>query len=191
MKFAYARVSSTCQNLDRQIEALTAQGIEEANIFADKVSGAKEKREGLDNLLSHLREGDSVTILSFDRLARSTKQLLELSEQFQERGVDLISLKEDVDTSTPQGKLVFTVFAAISEFQRNIIKESQAEGIAAAKKLRGKCGGRPKLDPEKMEAAVTLYLEGSKPVSKISEITGISSSSLYRELEKRGLKRAS
>lgn len=190
MRFGYARVSTLDQNLDRQIEALLAQGIEGKNIFTDKVSGAKERREGLDDLLSRLREGDSVTVLSFDRLARSTKQLLSISEKLESLGVDLVSLKESIDTSSPQGKLFFTITSAFAEFERAMIKERQAEGIAIAKAKRGQCGGRPKVAQEKLEAAIALYQGGKMSSAKIAETTGVSRATLYRELEKRGIRRS-
>lgn len=183
MRFGYCRVSTREQNLDRQIEALEAEGIEAKNIFTDKISGVKEKRPGLDDMLSRLREGDTVVILSFDRLARSTKQLLEYVETFNEMGVDLISLHERVDTTTPQGKLFFTVSAAFAEFERSIIKQRQAEGIAVAKE-QGRMKGRPKVDPEKLEEAMALYGSGQYSVERIQAITGVSSATIYRELNK-------
>lgn len=183
MRFGYARVSTVEQNLDRQTEALQEQGIDRKNIFTDKISGAKSERLGLDDMISRLREGDSVTVLSFDRLARSTKQLLSLSEQFEEMGVDLISVKEQIDTSTPQGKFFFTVSSAIAEFQRAIIKETQAEGIAIAK-AKGKMKGRPRVDQDKLESALILYESGEKSVKEIAEVTGISRATLYRNINK-------
>ena len=186
MKFGYARVSTTEQNLDRQIDALIAEGIEEKNIFTDKVSGVKEDRQGLNDLLSRLREGDSVTILSFDRLARSTKQLLDYCEAFREMGVDLISLHENIDSSSPQGYLFFTISAAFAEFQRTIQKQAQAEGYAAAK-AKGKKMGRPRGNSENLEAAITLYIAGNHSISEIEKTTSVSRSSLYRELGIRGI----
>ena len=188
MKFAYARVSSAEQRLDRQIDALVAQGIEEKNIFTDKVSGVKENREGLNNLISRLRAGDSVTILSFDRLARSTKQLLDYCELFREMEVDLISLHENIDSSSPQGYLFFTISAAFAEFQRTIQKQAQAEGYAAAK-ARGKKMGRPRGNADNLEAAITLYIAGKHSISEIEKTTNVSRSSLYREIKERGIKR--
>ena len=188
MKFGYARVSTTEQNLDRQIDALLAEGIEEKNIFTDKISGVKASREGLDNLLSRLREGDSVTILSFDRLARSTKQLLDYCEQFEAMGVDLISIHENIDTSTPQGKLFFTVSAAFAEFQRTLQRQAQAEGYAAAK-AKGKKMGRPRGDANNLEAAIALYVNSNKSITEIERATGVSRSSLYREVHAQNLNR--
>lgn len=139
-------------------------------------------------MLSRLREGDSATVLSFDRLARSTKQLLSLSERFEEMDVDLISLKENVDTTTPQGKLVFRTFSAIAEFQRSIIKEAQREGIESAK-AKGKIKGRPRVDPEKIEAALNLYRNKQMSVREIERTIGISRGTLYKTIREKGIVR--
>lgn len=187
MKFGYCRVSSTDQNLNRQIDALRERGIDDANIFSDKISGIKEHRPALDDLLSRLREGDSVTVLSFDRLARSTKQLLALSERLNAMGVDLISIKENIDTTSPQGKLIFSILASIAEFQRSIIKEAQREGIESAKK-RGKMTGRPRVKKETLDIAITLYLNGTS-VREIERTVSISRGTLYKELKRRGITR--
>lgn len=188
MLFGYARVSSEGQNESRQVDALLAYGVDPKNVFVDKASGAKGRRPALDDMLSRLRPGDAVVVLSFDRLARSTRQLLDLAGKFEEEGVDLVSLHESIDTSTPQGRLFFTVSSAFAEFERAAIKERQREGIEAAKRRRGKCGGRAPSDPSKLDAAVTLYLAG-KTSREVSEATGVSRSVLYRELSKRGVSR--
>ena len=187
LQFGYARVSSEGQSLERQIEALEAHGIEARNIFTDKVSGARESRPGLDELLTRLRPGDSVTVLSFDRAARSTKQLIALAETFREMGVDFVSLKEQIDTTTPQGKLFFTVSAAFAEFERDMIRQRQAEGIAIAK-ANGKYRGKPPVDETKLQAAMSLFnnrKENGMSVREISESTGVSRSSIYREANRR------
>lgn len=186
VRFGYARVSTTDQSLNRQIEALRAQGIEDKNIFTDKISGAKESRPGLDSLISHLRPGDSVTVLSFDRAARSTKQLIALAETLKEMDVDFISLKESIDTTTPQGKLFFTMSAAFAEFERDMIKQRQAEGIAIAK-ANGKYRGKPPVDETKLAAAMALFRDrknNGMSVREIVETTGVSRSTIYREAEK-------
>ena len=186
IRFGYARVSTADQSLERQIEALRAQGIEDKNIFTDKISGAKESRPGLDNLLTHLRAGDSVTVLSFDRAARSTKQLIALAETLGNMGVDFISLKESIDTTTPQGKLFFTISAAFAEFERDMIKQRQAEGIAIAK-ANGKYRGKPPVDEAKLEAAMSLFRDRENnglSVREIAETTGVSRSTIYREAER-------
>lgn len=189
MRFGYARVSTVDQNEGRQVEALVAEGIERRNVFIDKVSGARASRPALDDMLSRLRGGDSVTVLSFDRLARSVRQLLALADTFEGMGVDLVSLRERIDTTTPQGRLFFTVAGAIAEFDRAVIRENQAEGIALAKARRGRCGGRPRLDAGRLDAAVALYAEGERPVSEIARVTGVSRSSIYREAARRGVAR--
>ena len=178
MKFGYARVSTNDQSLERQIKALKDAGIDEQNIFSDKISGAKESRPGLDDLLSRLRPGDSVTVLSWDRLARSLKQLVTLCDDFQALGVDFISLHEQSDTSTPQGKFFFQIMASLAEFEREIIRQRQAEGIAIAK-AKGKYRGKPPVDETKLDAAMSLL-----SVREISETTGVSRSTMYREAQR-------
>lgn len=185
-RFGYARVSAADQSLERQIEALKAQGIEDSRIFTDKISGVKESRPGLDDMLSRLRPGDSVTVLSFDRAARSTKQLIALAETLQSMGVDFASIKERIDTTTPQGKLFFTISAAFAEFERDMIKQRQAEGIAIAK-ANGKYRGKPPVDETKLDAAMSLFRDRKSnglSVREISETTGVSRSTIYREANK-------
>ena len=185
-KFGYARVSAADQSLDRQIEALKAQGIEDTRIFTDKISGVKESRPGLDDMISRLRPGDSVTVLSFDRAARSTKQLIALAETLQNMDVDFISIKEQIDTTTPQGKLFFTISAAFAEFERDMIKQRQAEGIAIAK-ANGKYRGKPPVDETKLDAAMSLFRDrdtNGLSVREIAETTGVSRSTIYREANK-------
>lgn len=186
MRVGYARVSSASQNLSRQIEALLAAGVDEKDIFREKESGASEGRAGLDRMLGFLRKGDTVVVCSFDRLARSTKDLLRLAETFEEKGVDLVSLSERIDTSTPQGRLFFTVSAAFAEFERAIMRERQAEGIAIAK-AEGRMVGRPRVPKEKLDVACALYLEGSYKMSEIEKIAGCSYGSIYREINRRGI----
>lgn len=179
--FGYCRVSSESQNLARQIDALKAAGVEERYLFTEKVSGAKSSRPELDRMLSLLRSGDTVVISSLDRLARSTKQLLELAERFDSDGVALVSLHENLDTSTPQGKFIYTVMAAMAEMERSLTRERQREGIEAAK-ARGESGGRPRVDKETIRKALTLYHSGNYSVSQVCKETGIGTSTLYRYL---------
>lgn len=186
--FGYARVSTRHQNEDRQVKALSEYGIREEDIYVDKVSGLKEHRPALDRLLSVLRSGDTVVVSSFDRLARSTKQLLELAERFDKEGVRLVSLKENLDTSTPQGKLFFTISAAFAEFERSIIQERREEGMAIAQE-KGVRFGRPQSSEEKIEAAISLYLDGKLSVSSIAETCGVSRATIYNKLKARGISR--
>lgn len=186
MRVGYARVSSTSQSLSRQIEALRAAGVDDESIFQEKESGASMERTELDRMLGFLRKGDAVVVCSFDRLARSTKDLLQLADTLEGRGVDLVSLSERIDTSTPQGKLFFTISAAFAEFERAIIRERQAEGIAIAK-AEGRMGGRPRVPKEKLDVACALYQEGSYRMSEIERIAGCSYGSIYREINRRGI----
>ena len=139
MKIAYVRVSSADQNEARQVEALKKYDIEKW--FVEKVSGKDMNRPELQRLLEFAREGDTVYVKDFSRLARSTKDLLELVERFKEKNIHLVSLKENLDTSTATGKLMLTMIAAINEFERENILERQREGIALAKQ-RGAYKGR-------------------------------------------------
>lgn len=186
MRFGYARVSTKEQNLDRQLDQLAAANVD--RVFSDKISGAKESRPELDKMLSMLREGDTVIVCSYDRLARSSKQLFDLAERFNANGIALVSLKEGTDTSTPQGRFFFAMCAAMAQFERELIKERQTEGIAAAK-ARGRQFGRPATDPSKMDTAVRLYQNGGLSVKAICERTGVSRAPLYRELKKRNIER--
>jgi len=140
MIIGYARVSTEDQSLDAQEDALRAAGC--ARVFADKISGSVRSRPELDRLLDHLREGDVIVVTKYDRLARSLRDLLEIVETIKERGAGFRSLAEDIDTTTPAGRLVFHVFASIAQFERERISERTREGLEAARR-RGRLGGRP------------------------------------------------
>lgn len=140
MIIGYARVSTDDQKLDAQTDALMATGAE--RIFADKISGSKRERPELAKLLDQLRPGDVVVVAKYDRLARSLRDLLDLVKAIKDRGAGFRSLAEDIDTTTPAGRLVFHVFASIAQFERERIAERTKEGLQAAK-ARGRVGGRP------------------------------------------------
>ena len=140
MIIGYARVSTEDQNLDGQLDALKAAGAE--RIFADKITGTARSRPELDRLLDQLRQGDVITVTKYDRLARSLRDLLDLVDTIQAHGAGFRSLAEDIDTTTPAGRLVFHVFASIAQFERERISERTREGLEAARK-RGRVGGRP------------------------------------------------
>jgi len=140
MIIGYARVSTGDQNLDAQSDALTAAGAE--RIFADKISGSKRDRPELGQMLDQLRPGDVVVVTKYDRLARSLRDLLDLVEVIKEHGAGFRSLAEDIDTTTPAGRLIFHVFASIAQFERERIAERTREGLQAAR-ARGRIGGRP------------------------------------------------
>lgn len=140
MIIGYARVSTDDQSLDSQTDALSAAGAEK--VFADKISGSRRTRPELDRMLEQLRDGDVVTVTKYDRLARSLKDLLEIVEAIRARGAGFRSLAEDIDTTTPAGRLVFHVFASIAQFERERISERTREGLVSARN-RGRVGGRP------------------------------------------------
>ncbi|WP_422007246.1 recombinase family protein [Pyruvatibacter mobilis] len=140
MIIGYARVSKDDQILDAQTDAPTAAGAE--RIFADEISGSQRERPELGKLLDQLRPGDVVVVAKYDRLARSLRDLLDLGKTIKDRGSDFRSLAEDIDTTTPAGRLVFHVFASIAQFERERIAERTKEGLEAAR-ARGRIGGRP------------------------------------------------
>ena len=180
MIYGYARVSTLDQNLDRQKDALRAYGID--RLFCEKVSGAKKSRPELDKMLAILESGDSVVIESLSRLGRSVKNLSELMEMFNEKGIRLISLKESVDTTSATGRLLFTIISSLAAFERETLIERTNEGLASAR-ARGKLGGRPKTNEAALKKAVALYRTGEYSLADIQELTGVSKSTLYRALK--------
>lgn len=166
----YARVSTDDQNLDAQIDALTAAGA--GKLFADKISGSKRERPELDKMLDQLRDGDVVTVTKYDRLARSLKDLLEIVEIIAERGAGFRSLAEDIDTTTPAGRLVFHVFASIAQFERERVSERTKEGLASARK-RGRIGGRPPaLTPAQKIEVQRMRDQEHRAVPEIARLPG-------------------
>src|SRR5215217_4958447 len=182
MKIGYARISTEDQTLNLQLDALTAAGC--AQTFQDVISGAKDARPGLDQALSHLRSGDILVVWRLDRLGRTLKYLIELMTQFQVQGIGFQSLTEQIDTTTPGGKLIFHIFGALAEFERDLIRERTHAGLAAAR-ARGRLGGRPKklADTKQLELARTLYDGGQTDIATICAALGISRATLYRYLK--------
>jgi DNA invertase Pin-like site-specific DNA recombinase len=178
--FGYARVSTETQNLDRQMDALKKYGVD--FIYNEKMTGTKRNRPELTRMMERLSEGDTVIVESLSRLGRSTKDLIELTEIFQSKGVRLVSLKEDIDTSTPTGKLLFTLMSALAQFERDTIAERTCEGLRSAR-ARGRVGGRPKANPDAVKKAVKLYQTGQYTLKEIEELTGVKKSTLYRNLK--------
>jgi len=179
MKIAYARVSSDAQCLDRQIDMLTQYGID--CLFTEKMTGTKKDRPEIDKVKLKARSGDAVIIESLSRLGRSTKDLLNLIDDFDKAGVQLISLKENIDTNTPTGKLLLTVLSAICQFERDIIVQRTSEGLQAAR-ARGRKGGRPKADEKAVNKAIKLYNARTHSIKEITALTGVSQATLYRRL---------
>jgi DNA invertase Pin-like site-specific DNA recombinase len=177
--FGYARVSTEAQNLDRQLDALKRYGVD--HLYNEKMTGIKRDRPELAKLLDRMTAGDTVVIESLSRLGRSTKDLIELTELFGSRGVHLVSLKESIDTSTPTGKLLFTLMSAIAQFERDVIADRTREGLNAAR-ARGRVGGRPKANADNVRKAVKLYHTRQYTLREIEDLTGVKKDTLYRSL---------
>lgn len=178
MLIGYARVSTKDQNLALQIDALNKAGCEK--VFSDTASGAKTARPELEQALSHARTGDTLVVWRLDRLGRSLRHLIETIQALSERGVGFKSLKESIDTTTSGGKLVFHVFGALAEFERDLIRERTNAGLKAAR-ARGRKGGRPKaLSERQCHQATTLLKDPSNSVADICRTLKISRSTLYR-----------
>lgn len=179
-KIGYARVSTTDQNLDAQLEQLQTAGADK--IFKEKISGVKRNRPQLTELLNYIREGDSVVVTKLDRIARSTKHLLEIVELLQDKGVEFKVLNINLDTSTPTGKLMLTMLGAIATFEREMMLERQAEGIAKAK-AEGKYKGRKPTARAKSKEILEMAATGATRQA-IADQLGIGVASVYRVLKK-------
>lgn len=176
----YARVSTADQNLDLQTDALQEAGC--ARIFTDKASGTLADRPQLSAALDYMRPGDTLTVWRLDRLGRSLRHLVDTVTNLQERGVGFRSLQESIDTTTTGGRLVFHVFCALAEFERDLVRERTHAGLAAAR-ARGRVGGRkPSLSPDQVAVARRLYAEGNHTVAEIARIVGVSRATVYRQI---------
>jgi DNA invertase Pin-like site-specific DNA recombinase len=183
MKIGYMRVSTFDQNLDMQEDALKRDGCDK--IFSDKVSGASSKieRPGLSGALDYMREGDTLVIYKLDRLGRTLKGLIQMINELGDKKMGLKSLSESIDTTTANGKLIFHIFGAISEFERDIIRERTRAGLGAAR-ARGRVGGRPtKMTPEKTKMAKQLHADTSLEIKDIVKTLGVSRAVFYRMLK--------
>lgn len=183
MLIGYARVSTDDQDLSLQRDALTAVGC--GRIFTDTMSGSKAERPGLTAALDHGRPGDTLVVWRLDRLGRSLTNLIELMTTLDEKEIGFKSLSEQIDTTTSGGKLVFHIFGALAEFERELIRERTRAGLAAAR-ARGRQGGRPKkLDtPKKIAMAQSLYNEGAHSIDDICQMVGVSRATLYRVIKR-------
>lgn len=183
MLVGYVRVSTLDQEDSLQIDALKQAGCE--RIFRDKASGAKTERPGLQEAVDFLREGDSLVVWRLDRLGRSLKHLLETVALLEERGIGFRSLQEAIDTTTSGGRLIFHIFGALAEFERNLIRERTIAGLRAAR-ARGRKGGRPrKLNDNKITLAYRLYDEKKHTIKEICQMMGVSKPTLYAYLRRR------
>jgi DNA invertase Pin-like site-specific DNA recombinase len=179
MKIGYARVSTADQNLALQTDALDKAGCEK--LYRDRASGAREDREGLVEAIAYARAGDTIVVWKLDRLGRSLKHLVQTVNELHERDIGFVSLQENIDTTTPTGKLVFHVFCALAEFERDLIR-AQA-GLKAAR-ARGRQGGRPpKLNSEQVAVARRLLSDPNMSVSAVCRTLKVGRTTLYRHLE--------
>jgi DNA invertase Pin-like site-specific DNA recombinase len=182
MNIGYARVSTPSQKIELQIDALTAVGCKQEHIYTDTISGATKQRPQLDELRSYIRKGDTLVVWRLDRLGRSLKDLIEWVEWMDKNGIAFKSITEGIDTSTTSGKLMFSIFGAISEFERNLIVERTKAGLAAARS-RGRLGGRPKkLDTKKIELAKKLYASKEHTILEICDAVSVSKATIYKYL---------
>jgi DNA invertase Pin-like site-specific DNA recombinase len=178
MLIGYSRVSTLDQNSNLQTDALKQAGCEK--IFNDKITGSSNERPALTKARELLRKGDTLVVWRLDRLGRSLKNLLEWMAWLEQEQIALKSLQENIDTSTSSGKLIFHIFGALAEFEKNLIKERTQAGLSSAR-ARGRVGGRPqKLNNDKRGLAIRLYNEREMTVDKICELVGISKPTLYK-----------
>ena len=181
-RIAYGRISTTDQNASSQEDALNRANVD--RLFIDTFTGTKMSRPELDKALDQLRSGDVLVITRLDRLGRSTKDLLTIVGALEDKGVQLEVLEQSIDTSTPEGKLFFTMVAAFAEFERQIMRSRTMDGLAAAR-ARGRLGGRkPKLSEKQITEVSRLYSEG-RPVQEIADLFGVSRPTVYRVMQTR------
>ncbi len=179
-RLGYARVSTLDQHPDLQLDALAAAGC--SRVFVDRASGALDARPELTKVLDQLRPGDTLVVWKLDRLGRSLRHLIETLGALEARGVGFTSLQEHLDTTTSGGKLVFHLFGALAEFERDLIRERTTAGLVAAR-ARGRVGGRPpRMTPQKLAVARQLYESRQHTVAAIAKTVGVSRASIYRHL---------
>jgi DNA invertase Pin-like site-specific DNA recombinase len=180
MLIGYARVSTHDQTLTLQQDALTKAGC--TKIFTDTASGAKAERKGLEEALSYVRTGDTLVVWRLDRLGRSLTHLIATMTALEERGIGFKSLTENIDTTTSGGKLIFHIFGALAEFERNLIRERTQAGLTAARE-RGRTGGRPKALTAKQRSIVLDLYEKRHPIAEICRTLRVSKATLYRSIK--------
>jgi DNA invertase Pin-like site-specific DNA recombinase len=181
----YARVSTSAQELNLQLDALKEAGCKKQHIFTDQISGSKAERPGLAECLKELKKGDTLIIWRLDRLGRSLRNLIDIVEQLQKRGVGFRSISDGgIDTTTTSGEMVFNIFATLAQFERRLIQERTQAGLKAAR-ARGKKGGRPKISPDnpKVQMARKMSKNLSISVGEICSTLKISRATYYRFLK--------
>ena len=188
MKVGYARVSTVDQHLRMQEDALKSAGCQE--IFHDIASGAKTARPGLENALAYAREGDTIVVWKLDRLGRSIQHLIQTVKDLNDKNIGFQSLQENIDTTTSGGRLIFHIFSALAEFEKDLIAERTKAGLKAAR-VRGKMGGRPPLlDNRQINRMIEMYDEGKNTVAEICKIYDISRPSFYNYLKRKKIQEA-
>jgi DNA invertase Pin-like site-specific DNA recombinase len=181
MLIGYARVSTHEQTLSLQQDALTKADCNK--IFTDTASGAKTERKGLEEALTYVRKGDTLVVWRLDRLGRSLPHLITTMTALEERGIGFKSLTENIDTTTSGGKLIFHIFGALAEFERNLIRERTQAGLVSARE-RGRIGGRPKaLTARQLSIAQSLYDDPRSSIAEICRTLKISRATLYRSIK--------
>jgi len=181
-KIGYARVSTNAQDEALQVDALQRAAVH--RIFIDRASGSVQDRPGLTSALECARRGDSLVVWRLDRLGRSLRHLIDVVHELEQRGVALVSLTEQIDTSTPGGRLIFHVFASLAQFEKELIRERTSMAGLAAARARGRVGGRPTVWTEdKLTLARAMRASGDYDVTAIAKVLGVSRASVYRALE--------
>lgn len=187
--FGYARVSTDDQKMDLQIDALKKHGVKEDDIYQENISGRTTNRPQLNECLKHLRKGDILVVWRLDRLGRSLRELTNLAHELEEKGVELRSLTERIDTTSAGGRLIFNVFAAVAQFEADIISERTKAGLKAAR-LRGHRGGRKlKATDEKLNKARKMLESGVLTMPEVGESLGLSPSAIYRGFKRQDRER--
>lgn len=183
LKFGYARISTSTQLLDQQLDELRAAGVSDEHIYTDRMNGTRTDRPGLERLLSAARDGDTIVVVALDRLGRSLVHMIETIDQLEQRGIRLTSLRENIDFGTPTGRLMAAVFASLAQYEQELIRERAAAAREAAA-ARGRRSGRPRaLSDEQVQLAQRMR-ESGETITTIGRTLGASRATIYRSLER-------
>jgi len=178
-KIGYARVSTISQNLDSQLDILKKSGC--SKIFTDKITGTSKERPGWDKLIEYVRKGDTIVVTELSRMTRSLMHLLQISEELSQKEINMVSLRENLDTTSATGRCFFSIMGAISQLEKELKAERAAAGRESAR-ARGRTGGRPRTDPEKLEQAKILYDNSKKTADEICKSVGVGRRTFYKYL---------
>jgi DNA invertase Pin-like site-specific DNA recombinase len=179
--YGYARVSTEDQKLNSQLDALKKYGVDE--VFEEKITGKRKDRPQLERMLERLQTGDTVVVYKLDRIGRNRRHLFELVDGFKEAGINFVSIRDNIDTTTAAGNMFFGMLAVLAQFEADLISERTKAGLDAAR-ARGRQGGRPSANKSKVERAIKLYDAGT-PVPEIVDLTGVSKTTLYKYINER------